>query len=93
VTGIVGLLPNLGGAGRIERSPHKVERMPDQAPVIVAERIGDAWHRQAVLIALLGQRDTIAFLRKALADDFETDLVIVAFHLVKQALAPQAALG
>ncbi len=39
------------------------------------------------------KRHAIALLRQTLADDLQSDMVIVLFHLVEQALAPQSALA
>ena len=80
-------------AGGFERLAHEAERMRDQPLVVVAVRIGDARHRQAVLILLVGERHAIALLRQAFADDLEPDLMIVLLHLLEQRFAPQAALA
>ena len=66
--------------------------MLDELLVVVAIGIGDARHRQAILVLVVGQRDAVALLRQAFANDLQPDLMVVALHFAQQCFAPQTAL-
>src|SRR3569833_487389 len=93
MTGIIRLVPDLGGVNRLKRLSHKAQRVSDQPLVVVAIGKGDAWNGKTVLVVLICQSYTVAFLRQALADDLQADLMVVLLHLLQKARTPLPALG
>ena len=90
MAGIIILRPKVPGIGGSQGPGHEFEGVIDQPLVVVAPGIGDAGNPQTVLIDLVSKGDAIGFLRQHLADDLETDHVVVVFHFSHQARAPEA---
>ena len=79
---------DLVGAGRVQDVLHDRLRGTGQGPVVVALGIGEAGHRQAVGVLLVGERHPVLRQRQELAQCAQARPVHVVAHVLAQRGAP-----